>query len=365
MIISLLFQSNINANQMRIAVMDFKAAGVSKNIAERVAELIRNRMINIGKFVIVERKQMRDILKEQGLQRTGCTDNECAVKIGKLLSANKMLIGTIMEIGGKIIITGRIVDVEKGIGEFSQDQEASSKMELYNAVKLFTDNLAMRIQEKNNQRMVTTHNYENKINKQSTSQTYDTNQDLGFMFSTVYTFNQKIKYSEIYNRDDKEGTYSYDDEKSFAFGIDYFYLLNNFDIGFGLKYYTKKQISGEPINSFSNDSINNNTIHYRIIPYYAGMRYGWRINSLRPYVIGQLGLSFIIIDEQRIKSSSNSLHVAAGTGLILSDKIFFEILYSRSTIELKNDVLVDYHYETSKAELTYDYITISVGYNFL
>ncbi len=133
------------AKKMRIAVMDFKPDGVSKSIARKVSELIRSNMINIGKYIVIERAQMKQILKEQGFQRTGCTDVTCAVKIGKILSANKILVGTVMDMEGTIIITGRIVDVESGAGEFSHDQEVESKKRLYKGVKLFTSNLSSRI----------------------------------------------------------------------------------------------------------------------------------------------------------------------------------------------------------------------------
>ena len=57
--------------------------------------------VNTGLFTVGERGEMDSILKEQGFQASGCTDIECAVKIGKLLSANKMLVGEIGKLGTK------------------------------------------------------------------------------------------------------------------------------------------------------------------------------------------------------------------------------------------------------------------------
>lgn len=133
------------AEKMRIAVMDFKGDGVSESTARKVSELIRGEMINSGEFVVIERAQMDSILAEQGLQQTGCTDISCAVELGKMLSAKKMLVGTVMKMGENVVITGRIVDVEKGVGEFSQDHKAESEMELYMASKEFAKKLSTRI----------------------------------------------------------------------------------------------------------------------------------------------------------------------------------------------------------------------------
>ncbi len=139
--------SAFSAEKMRIAVMDFQGKGVSKATSDNVAELIRGEMINSGKFLVVERAQMDKILKEQGLQQSGCTDVSCAVEVGKVLSARKILVGTVMKLGGTLVITGRIVDVESSLGEFSEKQEADSEKDLVKAISEFTENLIERIEE--------------------------------------------------------------------------------------------------------------------------------------------------------------------------------------------------------------------------
>jgi len=148
-VIILLLSVSSYAEKMRIVVMDFKADGVTNAVAARVSELIRTEMINSGEFLIIERKQMDMIFKEQGFQKTGCTDESCAVEIGRLLSARKILIGTVMKLGEAIIINGRIVDVEKGVAEFGEKQDAASEKDLFNAVTLFSEKLSSRIQGNN------------------------------------------------------------------------------------------------------------------------------------------------------------------------------------------------------------------------
>ena len=137
-----------SAGKMTIAVMDFQAKGIDTIVAQNVSELIRGEIINAGIFTVIERAQMGEILKEQGFQQSGCTDITCAVEIGKILSANKMLVGSVMKIGGSIIIAGRVVDVQSGVGEFSENQDCESEAKLLNAVKLFTEKLNARIQGK-------------------------------------------------------------------------------------------------------------------------------------------------------------------------------------------------------------------------
>jgi len=134
-----------SAEKMRIAIMDFEAKNVSKTDAAMVAELIRNECINVGHFTVIERAQMGRILDEQGYQNTGCTDISCAVEIGKLISARKILVGTLMQLGDTMIITGRIVDVEKGTADFSEKVTAADRNDLVRAVTVFTEKLTARI----------------------------------------------------------------------------------------------------------------------------------------------------------------------------------------------------------------------------
>jgi TolB-like protein len=149
-LVSLIFllAGNLYAEKIRIAIIDFKPDGVSQTFSRRVSELIRNEMINTGSYTIIERTSMDSILKEQAFQQAGCTDDSCAVTIGRLLSAKKMLIGTILKLGNKTVITGRIVDVERGTADFSHSQVVRSESRLFHAISLFAKNLTLRMQGK-------------------------------------------------------------------------------------------------------------------------------------------------------------------------------------------------------------------------
>lgn len=137
--------SSVQSKYMLIAVIDFEAKGVSKDDAARVSEWLRTELINTGKFKVIERSAMNAILKEQAFSAAGCTDTSCAVEMGKLLSAKKMLAGSVESWDDKIIISGRIIDVEKGIAEFAHRETLNSRKELDSGTSNFANNLAKRI----------------------------------------------------------------------------------------------------------------------------------------------------------------------------------------------------------------------------
>ena len=84
---------------MRIAVLQFTSSCVSEQTALTVSDILRSELVKTGKFTVIERKEMGNILKEQSFQLTGCSDVECAVQVGKLLSARKILVGSVSKLG--------------------------------------------------------------------------------------------------------------------------------------------------------------------------------------------------------------------------------------------------------------------------
>jgi len=138
--------SSLHAKEkMRIAVLDLKARGISRATSAAISNLLRSDIVDTGLFTVVERSQMNEILREQGLQMTGCTDSSCAVEVGKLLSARKILIGEVARIGASTIITVRIVDVEKGVAEFASKAQAATSRDLNRASEQLSRKLAERI----------------------------------------------------------------------------------------------------------------------------------------------------------------------------------------------------------------------------
>lgn len=141
----LFYVSSYAAEKMQVAVLELQPKGVSKVVAGAVSDIVRSEMVRTGLFVVVERGQMDEILKEQGFQMTGCTDQSCAVKVGQLLSAKKILIGEVNKIGKAFMITVRIVDVEKGTSDFAASEKAENEEALDKAGASITRKLADNI----------------------------------------------------------------------------------------------------------------------------------------------------------------------------------------------------------------------------
>lgn len=126
---------------VKIAIMNFSGKDIPQKDAEKVTEMITGEIVLTKKFTVVERAKIEEILKEQSFQQAGCTDIECAVKMGRLVSARKILVGSVMKLGNSYIITGRLVDVEKGIAELSAKETAANLESLSAAATRFASAL--------------------------------------------------------------------------------------------------------------------------------------------------------------------------------------------------------------------------------
>jgi len=83
-----------------IAVMDFenKAGGEAEwNLGSGMAEMLTTSLVNSGRFIVVERKDITDVLKEQDFGASGRTTEVGAAKIGKILNSQILVRGAVTE----------------------------------------------------------------------------------------------------------------------------------------------------------------------------------------------------------------------------------------------------------------------------
>ena len=132
----------------RVAVMDLSPVGVSSSTALAISDILRTEIFNTGEFVVLERAQINKILEEQKFQLLGLGETELAIQVGQLLSADKVLVGTVSRIGLSFVINARIVDIGKGVLEFADKYVASSEEELIYGCEWFAKKLAAKMQGK-------------------------------------------------------------------------------------------------------------------------------------------------------------------------------------------------------------------------
>ncbi|MCB0834707.1 MAG: DUF2380 domain-containing protein [Bacteroidetes bacterium] len=113
------------------AVLDFRAQTMIK--ADELVALsnkFRTSLAQTKQFTLLERADMENILKEQDFSMTDmCNTAECAVEVGQLLAAEKMITGDLGKVGDTYTVTVRIIDVSTGKVERTASQEYKGETE--------------------------------------------------------------------------------------------------------------------------------------------------------------------------------------------------------------------------------------------
>lgn len=143
LIVSSLFaQSKATLN---IAVNDLSGKGIEQSTAAIISDRLRSELINTGVFLVMERNEMDNILKEQGFQKTGaCDEASCLVEVGQLLGVERMVAGSVGKIGNIYTVSLRMINVASGqiLYTVNEDYEGDIKGLLSNAVSNAAKKLA-------------------------------------------------------------------------------------------------------------------------------------------------------------------------------------------------------------------------------
>ncbi len=103
--------------EKRIAVLPFDVPDSRpdmKQFGVGITDTITIALGNVKEYIMIDRSQLQNILKEQTIQHSGFIDSEKAVKLGKLMGAEVLIIGAIQHEGATYRITARLTEVESG-----------------------------------------------------------------------------------------------------------------------------------------------------------------------------------------------------------------------------------------------------------
>ena len=106
------------AHQLRKTINSLVVGQFSYNQSfNRLTKSLQEKLVTAmaGKGIqVVERSQLEKVLKEQKLGYSGLINTSSAKKIGQLLGADGIMLGTVNDMGDSIAINARLVDLENG-----------------------------------------------------------------------------------------------------------------------------------------------------------------------------------------------------------------------------------------------------------
>jgi len=101
--------------KLRIALLNIRnTTGQWRDygLAESLVEMLTTALAGTDRFTLIERRQLSKVFEEQKLSLTGLIRNDTACRIGKMLGAKAVVLGSLSRTGEEVQVDVRLVDVE-------------------------------------------------------------------------------------------------------------------------------------------------------------------------------------------------------------------------------------------------------------
>ena len=96
-----------------VALIDFESINIRDTDADALTQRLNSELIKMGKFTVLERSLIQQVIEEQKFQYSGNVDMQTVSDIGSMTGADYVIVGTISKIGGKYFsVDCRMIEVE-------------------------------------------------------------------------------------------------------------------------------------------------------------------------------------------------------------------------------------------------------------
>lgn len=110
-------QMSTEQQSLRLVVLPFKNITQREEdawLSESFSENVTQALARSQNLRLIERSQIQNVLQEQSFTQSAFIDPESAPTLGKLLGANKILLGNFQNIDNTLVVSTRVVDVMTG-----------------------------------------------------------------------------------------------------------------------------------------------------------------------------------------------------------------------------------------------------------
>ena len=94
------------------AVLDFAKEGVSDQEMRSIISLLTSSLFRTAKYDVLDVAQRDSLLKEIEFSASDCTDQSCQIEMGKMLSAEFIVVGSLGKVGTKWILAAKMLQTE-------------------------------------------------------------------------------------------------------------------------------------------------------------------------------------------------------------------------------------------------------------
>ena len=95
-----------------LAVLDFTTEAVSRTEMTAIVEFLSAELFDTDKYIVIDVSQRETILNEMEFSMSGCSDDSCALEIGKMLSAEMIVTGNLSKVGSRYLMSVKMLETE-------------------------------------------------------------------------------------------------------------------------------------------------------------------------------------------------------------------------------------------------------------
>ncbi|MCL2211282.1 MAG: FlgO family outer membrane protein [Treponema sp.] len=130
--------------QPTVAVRAFEVSGgLSQDEGNAITDIFISELIGTGRIRVVDRNSFDAIMAEMKFGASSWSNNENVAKLGNAINANYIIQGTVTQLGGRIIITVRVLDINKVQFVSSPNLQLTNMNEIFSKLPPFVRDLAL------------------------------------------------------------------------------------------------------------------------------------------------------------------------------------------------------------------------------
>ncbi len=108
---ALIINNAESQNRVKLGVISMDTKGLQVD-NQTMTSLVHLELEKANVYEVLDRYDVANLVRKEGIDVNDCFGKTCLVKIGKLLEADKMLSGSVEKFGDKIIFIFRLIDVK-------------------------------------------------------------------------------------------------------------------------------------------------------------------------------------------------------------------------------------------------------------
>ena len=134
------------AERLSMTILPFGQKGAVSDASLSFQDNLTDALVNRNRFRLIERDKLDLILQEQKLSRSRLIDKDTALQLGKLMAAQTIVTGNIIETGIGVEIVGRVIDTETS--EILAAEDVYDEVKDLQGLKTLAEGMAIKIHRK-------------------------------------------------------------------------------------------------------------------------------------------------------------------------------------------------------------------------